>query len=76
MPDRDRTCEQHSGRYHERGMCARNERVVSSDQRAEQGNTTHATCLPRRVQHACGDGGSRLLDNEPLPSCPSGSISR
>ncbi len=61
MPDRDRSCEQHSGRYHQRGMCARNERVVPSDQRAEQGNTKHAVCLPRLVQYARGDAGSRLL---------------
>src|SRR5438445_12797118 len=69
MPDRDRTCEQHSGRYHQRGMCARNERVVPSDQRAEQGDTKHAACLPRCVQHARGDAGSRLLDTAEQCRC-------
>ena len=60
--DRDRACEQHSGRYHERGMRARHERVVSSDQRAEQGNAKHAAGLPRCVQDTGGDAGSRLVD--------------
>ena len=72
--DRGRTCEQHGGGYHERSMCARNERacpevirgMVSSDQRAEQGNPKHAACLPCRVEHARGDARSRLL--RALPS--------
>ena len=46
LPDRDRACEQHGGRNHERDMRARHERVVPSDQRAEQGNAKHAAGLP------------------------------
>src|SRR5947209_11652516 len=50
------SCEQHSGRYHQRGMRPRHERVVPSDQRAEQGNEIgRASCKGKSVD--LGGGG-------------------
>ena len=62
MPDRDRPCEQKTAADITSAACAPAMTALSFDQRAEQGNANHAAGLPRRVQYARGDAGSRLLD--------------